>query len=268
MNPATFHCPPDERAEPRRHARVFRTVMSPGERRRGVVGGLVVLLALNAGALIISRSPGVSVAARADWAAMLHVISWLPGMLVLLCWLIPQKVMRVSPRGIWYAQTRCGRIPGTSRRWAARWNDIDRLRWGARRCDLRLGRKRRSLQLTHWQGAGAADVRNLIATQLADRFDLSNGTLEERRLRHRASWTWGRHLLDKAELICCALGMLAVPLLPMSVVCGRFDVALGALPFVEMFIANLLYERRLGWQEPKGSCVWSEVKRGDSLAPI
>lgn len=185
---------------------VFRNHMSRGRRVCECAGFVGLFVACHAAAFVIARpADGVEESASGVIAA-LRLSSLLFVLLALLVWLVPTAVLRVGPRGIRYAQLAMVPMCGALRRWHVKWCDVSMLKWhGARSRIVACGRKR-SLALPGRDAKRDAALADALGRYLSARFDLSAGTVNERRRRRVRLWRWKRVAGDKLVLVGLVAG--------------------------------------------------------------
>lgn len=181
---------------------VFEDRTPHRERVRWTIGYSVAAAILLAGSGMLFIVPGLGDAVRVDLTALCFVLSWLPLFFIVMTWIVPPQAVRVSPRGIWHAQT--GWRP---MRRSMRWRHVSRVRW-ATPITLESKTGKRVIVPTVRQGRA---VCRAIEPILSQRFDLRGGTVEQQRHDEMARWSITRRVADKALLIGIALWMVLFP---------------------------------------------------------
>jgi hypothetical protein len=218
-----------------------------------LLGFVIVVVVLNVVAAAVWDGTGPSETTRGDIARILHVLSWCPAFLGVMCAIVPESVVRISPRGIWYATSRSGVLPGRTKRWHARWEEISALKWQGARSEFKCDRKRRSVHFLGWNPPKSPPINIALHMYLSRYFDLSEGTVNQRLTRKWRAWSWKRKLLDKILLVLLVCGLMSYLLLL------GYGAGYVLLPTLGLFafllatggmIAYIVRLSRFGWQSP------------------
>lgn len=243
--------PTDIKAEKRPGVFVFRHRVPPRQHRRGLLGSLAIFVLLNALAVYFWISPQSWAQSPGALVAMPVALSGLPAIFFVLYCMVPQTVLRVSPRSISHADVYICKGPWVRRRWRIEWGDIDQLWWDRLMFRIRAGANKREIRLAIWRDLPPDAIAAPLKLYLGEYFDLSEGTVRERRRRVWQSWTWKRRLLDRVELLVCGLGICFGELSLLFLMQGPIWVGLLILPLVVFPVCVLIRELRFGWQKPR-----------------